>query len=264
MTQDSTDKDDIALSAYLDGELSDSEADRISERLAKEPALARRLEALRSGDEATRRLFGKLDELPMPRRVMELLNEEAQTAAGGKVVPFPARFARQFFQLPVALAASVALIAGFLVSGVLRETGNVASSFPVLASGEIAAGSALQEQLESGISKVPQASGGGIRSQLLLTFQDVSGDYCRQLQLFTDARSAQALACRRGGQWQLETLDFADGPSPSGPYQQASGSGSAAVNAAIDALIGDNEPLDAAAESRLVENGWKKNGLTTE
>jgi hypothetical protein len=258
MTQNSTIKDDLALSAYLDGELPQDEADRISARLASEPALLRRLEAMRGGDDATRQLFAKLDELPMPQRVLDLLNDRPQSSVDDKVVAFPARFARQYFQLPVALAASVALLAGFLISGVVRDTGGGAGDFRVLASGEIAAGSALHERLESGVSTAPQTSAGGFRSQLLLTFEDVSGDYCRQLRIATDVRSAQALACRRAGRWQLETLDFEDGLVPGGQYQQASGPGSAVLDAAIDALIGDNEPLDAGDESRLVNNGWKK------
>lgn len=258
MTEDSMDKDDLALSAYLDGELPQDEADRISERLAREPALAQRLEALRGGDDATRRLFAKVDELPMPQRVLDLLNEKGQAPVDSKVVSFPVRFARQYFQLPVALAASVALLAGFMVSALLRDTGSGAGQLPFLAAGEIAADSGLHEQLESGIGNETRTSGSGFRSQLLLTFQDTSGDYCRQLRIATETRSAQALACRRDGTWRLETLDFDDGLVPGGQYQPASGATSAAVTAAIDALIGGNEPLDVAAETRLVENGWKK------
>jgi hypothetical protein len=56
----------------------------------------------------------------------------------------------------------------------------------------------------------------------------------------------------------MEALDFGVAAPADGQYQQASGGGNAAVDAAIDALIGGNEALDAGDESRLVQGGWKK------
>ncbi|MEQ9563754.1 MAG: hypothetical protein RLN69_14645, partial [Woeseiaceae bacterium] len=90
---------------------------------------------------------------------------------------------------------------------------------------------------------------------LLLTFQDTAGDFCRQFRLDATTRAMQAVACRRSGGWYLEAADF-DAPASAGQYQQASAGG--AVHAVVDGLIGDNEPLGADEESRLVREGWKK------
>jgi negative regulator of sigma E activity len=246
--------DDIALSAYLDNELPEDEADRLTVRLAADPALLRRREAMRGGDRATRQLFARIDKMPLPQAVLDLL--AAPGAASGKVLPFPVRAVRQFLQVPVAIAASVALLAGFLASDLLRTAATSGANVTAIVAGNVDAGSELHGLLESGVSSEPETLTGGVQGRLLLTFQDNAGDYCRQLRLASTARAVQALACRRSGQWQIETLDFA-AATPDGQYQQAAQGGSAAVNAAVDALIGKNEPLDAAAESRLVRNGWK-------
>lgn len=259
MTQNSQTQDDIALSAYLDGELPQDEADRLSERLAVEPLLARRLESMRATDEATRTLFAEVDRMPMPQGVLDLLQEKPAHGRKSNVVPFPARVVRQFFQAPVAIAASVALLAGFLVSDLLRKDLQGVSDLGAIVAGKVAENSELYELLESGVSTDSEILAAGARGRLLLTFEDVDGDYCRQLQLSSDSRSLAAVACRRSDGWQMETLDFGPAGPLDGQYQQASQGGSAAVDAAIDALIGANEPLDAEAESRLVKGGWKKN-----
>jgi hypothetical protein len=258
MTQDSITPDDAALSAYLDGELPQDQADRLTERFAAEPVLARRLEAMRSTDHATRQLFAALDDMPIPKAVLELLQRKAPGAAKSNVIGFPVRVLRQFMQVPVAIAASAALLAGFLVHDLLRSDATTGSDLSTIVAGDVAAGSELFELLETGISSETQALAGGLRGRLLITFQDRSGDYCRQLHLSSERRSMQALACRRAGGWQVEMLDFEPASPSDGQYQQASRQSTAAVDAAIDALIGGNEPLDSAAESDLVRQGWKE------
>lgn len=249
MNEDSMTNDDIALSAYLDGELPQDQADRLSERLAREPLLAGRLEAMRASDDATRKLYAKLDDLPMPQSVLDML--AAPAAAPSNVVSFPMRVARQFWQAPVAIAASVALLAGFLVHDLLLEP---SSRVDAIVAGEVANGTELHELLESGLSGSSQNLQASVRGELLLTFQDTAGDFCRQFRLDSASRAMQAVACRRSDGWYLEAADF-DAVSANGQYQQASGG--SAVNAVVDGLIGGNEPLGAVEESRLVREGWK-------
>jgi hypothetical protein len=258
MTQNSQANDDIALSAYLDGELPQDEADRLSERLAVEPLLARRLESMRASDDATRGLFANLDAMPMPPGVLDLLQEKSAPRETSNVVPFPTRVARQFFQVPVAVAASVALLAGFLVHDLLQRTSTVGDDLGATVAGKVTHGTELYELLESGVSAETELLAAGTRGRLLLTFQDATGDYCRQLELSSDIRSVQVVACRRTGDWQMEALEFGPAATADGQYQPASRGSAPAVDAAIDALIGTNEPLDAEAESRLVKGGWKK------
>lgn len=270
MTQTSEsrqERDDRLLSAWLDDELSAAEADEITDRLAREPALARRLEALRGADPAARAVYEWLDELPMPQGVLDLLEERKRPAASGtpaarerdNVLPFPQRFVQSFWQAPVAVAASLALVAGFLGSRLLIEAPEAGMS--ALYAQQIPAGSGVHELLENGISTRPATLEDGSEGQLLLTFENNAGDWCRQLAVSRDAVRLQALACRRDGRWQTEALAY--GRPAGGDFQPASGNTPTAINAAIDRLIG-GEPLGADAEQALVRGGWEKNSPTRE
>lgn len=247
--------DDTLLSAYLDGELADDEADRITERLAREPALMRRLEAMKSADDATRQAFARLDEQPMPAAVLDMLGA-SKAEHSATVVPFPQRIVRNFTQLPVALAASVALVAGFLVSNVLREAPT--DPYGITAAGVVAAGSDLHELLEHGISAEPQQFADGATGQLVLTFEDKTGNYCRHLVVDGGEHGLQGVACRRAGGWQVEALSFGGGMDAGGPFRQASGTTPPAVNSAIDALIGPRDPLGVDEEKQLISDTWQK------
>lgn len=244
--------DDIALSAYIDGELPDADARALKERLLKEPALARRLKVLRGADSDALRLYSAIDKRPMPQGVLDLLDRAPKSS---NVLAFPKRGIQQFFQMPVAIAASVALLAGFMVAELFRESSGPAASG--LYAGAVDSNSALHRLLEDGISAEAQMLGDGRRAEILLTFQDRVGDYCRQLQVDSPAAPVQGVACRRGTNWQLEAVSIAGKRSPDGSYQQASGDTPAAINSTIDGLIGALPPLDREEEKSIISSGWK-------
>lgn len=261
MKESREERDDRLLSAYLDGELPETQADEITARLAREPELARRLEALQSVDPATRALFDRLDDLPMPRGVVDLLNEDSQNSRGRKpspggnnVLAFPRRLVRGFGQVPVAIAAALALVAGFL--GGRLQPGSPGPALDALYAQHIPAASGVHDLLENGISTEPARLADGSEARLLLTFEDRAGNWCRQLAVSREGRQLQALACRRDGRWQTEALAF--GQPASGEFRQAGGDTPAAIDAAIDRLIA-GEPADAEAERALVRDAWKKN-----
>jgi negative regulator of sigma E activity len=254
--------DDALLSAYLDGELPAREAEKLEMRLADDPLLASRLAAMRTADQATRKLYARIDELPMPQHVLDLLKEDGADVGGdaheSNVIAFPRRGIRQFVQMPVALAASVALAAGFLLSGLVSRESGTGSGVPDLYAGAIPNGSELHRLLETGQGPATQTLASGADGRVILTFQAEDGDYCRQFQLDAGSGSMHALACRRDdGAWRMETASYADSAAPGGLYQQASGAAPAALDAAVEALMGDREPLDPRQESLLISNSWR-------
>lgn len=266
MTEQAEISDDEALSAWLDGELPQAEADRLTERLASEPALAHRLEAMRSADGQVRDAFAAVDDAPMPQSVLDLLQLEQRSApaqdAASNVVPFPRRMVQPFLQAPVAIAAAVALAAGFFVSGQLRDGTLPGGPAESLYAGAIPAGSGLHALFETGESGRTMRLADGRSGQPLLTFADADGAWCRQVAIGGNAAgTVHAVACRRDGQWHTEVLsiDRQAVPDPAGPYQLASTTAPPAVSGVIDSLIGAGAPLDAPAESALIESGWQKN-----
>ena len=258
MTETDEHTDDIALSAYIDGELPEADVHELKARLLREPELARRLEVLRGSDSEAQRLYAAIDERPMPQAVLDLLQQKPAAAGDDNVIAFPTRGVRQFLQMPVAIAASVALLAGFLVADLFRESDIASPETGGLYAGQIDAQSNLHRLLEEGTSTDPQMLAEGISAELLLTFQDRNGDFCRQLRVDGGAAPLQGLACRRGDSWQVEAVSIAAEPSPDGSYQLASGATPIAIDAAIDALIGSRPPLDSDEEKAVISNAWTK------
>ena len=252
--------DDERLSAWLDGELPDVEAHRLEERLAAEPALARRLERLRQSDHAAQHAFHAIDGSPMPSAVLDLLRDEdadrSRDAQEASVVRLRPR-APRFFQVPVAIAASVALVAGFLVRDLIAPPG-IGEDTALPISGLVASGSGLFRLLETAPAGQPVDLADGSRAEVVLTFQANDGDWCRQFRMEADPAALHGLACRQPGGWQLETASFA-GPEPSdATFRQAAGATPAALEAAVRARLGAREPLDADEESQVLSEGWKK------
>ena len=252
---DDSHDDDTLLSAYIDGELPAAEADRITERLAREPLLMRRLEALRAGDTAVRDAFERLDAEPMPAAVLDMLGAKPGKPADN-VVAFPARGARRFLQVPVALAASIALVAGFVVSNVLRDAPGM--GIDLERGGAVASTSPLYGLLEHGVSGEAQVLASGTTGEVVLTFEDRGGDWCRQVAVASGPEALHGVACRRDGGWQVEALGYAPAGQAGGVYLPAGSDTPEAVDAAIDGLIGSADPLDASEENRVISEGWKK------
>jgi anti-sigma factor RsiW len=290
--------DEEALSALLDGALFPDEAERMRERLSREPALQRRFEAMQKADAAVRDAYRGIVNEPLPERVLQLLQPAAGGTAGyadatgatasddtesardrtgasasgvgegaagdTNVVGFTPRgkpswptAKPDWFTLPTALAAGVALVAGgalsFLMLSQVRSDGTGAL---VAGAGIVERGAALYETLQTGTSGTTREIGAQATATPRLTFVDAAGDYCRQVDVASAAGTTYALACRRAGDWRLELASFTAQRAPSnGLYRPAAGETPEAIDAAIDAMI-DGAPLSRAEEQQLVSRGW--------
>jgi hypothetical protein len=258
-------RDDELLSAWLDDELPEDQAEELASRLAREPALARRLEAMRSVDSAAVAALSSIDEQPIPERILDLLGPDADEpqqrgSATGNVVPLKRPMIARFLQAPVAIAASVALAVGFYLSTILGNGAGAPTEFGALAAGRILQDSKLYAAFDRGLSDSPVPVGGGRVAEPVLTFRSEDGAYCRQLHISGGPEPADALACRRNGNWELELLSFDPAPprTPRTFYGPAAYRSSAALQAAIEGLIGRAPPLDAAEEAAIVENEWQQ------
>lgn len=259
MTENFDNRDDEILGAYLDGELPEEQASGLAERLAREPRLRSRLEALRGADDATRAVFANLDEVPIPASVLGLFDAGSRKATAD-IVPFPRRIVQSFTSMPVAIAASVALLAGFLVRDFLRDTPEPSGHFDLYEARVIDRETGLHDLLEHGISAEKRVLSNAASGRVLLTFEDGSGDFCRQLEIEAGERSGQGVACRRGRNWQIEAFAFTGPRSAAGAYRMASGETPKAIESTIDALIGRGDPLGPDEEKLIISNSWKKPG----
>lgn len=255
--------DDEALSRLLDGALDAAEAERVRERMAREPALAARFAALARADAVVRGAYAPIAAEPVPAKLLELLEREPHETAAPRAAVVPLAERRNSLRsavAPLALAASVALAVG-VVLGIAVGPG-VRTPDPVSLvadAGVVEPNSALYAALETLPSGSSRDLGGGLAATARLTFRTVTGGYCRQLDVSGPRGSTTALGCRGDDGWRVQAATFsaASGTAePGGVYRPAAGVASA-LDAAVDELI-DGEPLDRAAESEVIAGGWAR------
>ena len=240
---------DEMLMAYADGELDLVSRAEVEAAMATDPevaravqrhrTLARRVQTAYQGvlDEPVPAALARLADAPVTAPVVDLAAKrsarEATRAAPGR------------WRLPQwgAIAASVAL--GLFVGVLWMRTPG--GPYTETADGLIAQGAldaALTGQLAGSLGT------GGPR--VGISFRDRGGAYCRTFHLQQEAPLA-GLACRHGEDWKIRVL--AEASASSGELRTAA-SMPMAVLKAVDTSI-DGEPLDAAAEEKAREAGWR-------
>jgi len=173
---------------------------------------------------------------------------------GGKPVPPVSRPTRW----PVAIAALAAGIGGIVVGFVLSRSqqpkvvpivASVAPASPSLSGAS--SNQLLLATLENGESG--KAAVEGDRAvQIILTFEADDGRYCRTFGARDASASAEGVACRTAGQWQVVAWD---GTADPGEGFHAAGS-SELLDDAMDRL-GGSPALEVADERKLIEEHWE-------
>lgn len=107
--------DDEILSACHDGELPPTEVEAVRRRLAREPDLAERLEAMRYVDAVAAGALRAHDGTPVPERILTLLEraeeEQSQRLESGRVVSLRRREGGVCSRWSAAIKAWVAFVA---------------------------------------------------------------------------------------------------------------------------------------------------------
>lgn len=257
MNNEAHEHDDELLSAYLDGELSKADANELERRLARDPKLSERLESMRAMDRVAAVAFHEMDERPMPKRVLELLGEEKERPHASNVVPLWRNTGLgEFIRLPVALAASIALVAGLWLGGFL---GNGGAPEGAAWANRIVEDSALYAAFDRAASGESMELGNDRYAEPVLTFRSDGGAWCRQVRITGGPAPAATLACRRNGEWQVELVAFAPAAAApdEGEYGQASAVSTPAMRAALDELMSREPPLGPAEEADVIDREWE-------
>lgn len=236
--------DDEILMKRVDGELTPEAGAAIDAAAAGDPALARRLERMRG----LRALAGEAfpaaadpRDAGLARLIMEGRRSWMGRLAGGLGAAFAPRHA------PVwGATAAAAFVLGLGVGWLGRD--RPPEGFALAADGGLADG-ALVRVLDRGLA----ADGADAEGRAVgLTFRDADGRWCRT---FTAGQAGVAgLACREDAGWRMRALaPF----RPSGSEVRTAGADiPEVVLAAVDAAIA-GETLDAAAEGRARDAGWR-------
>jgi hypothetical protein len=247
-----------ALMAYADGELGAAESAALEQALATDPALRERVQRLRAQRARLQQAFGpELDE-PVPERLSTILRggpaAQARPALQA-VAPEPTAV-----RAPQASAANAphwmrwggmaaCLVAGVLLGQRLGGPGGVGEAALAFEGGRAVAGTPLQRALDTQLASEGAATAS---VAVQLSYLDRQGRYCRSFSLAATA----GLACHEAGGWRVEQL-VASEPAAGGALRQAASAlPPALLEAAERAMAGS--PLDAAAERRARDAGWRR------
>lgn len=249
------------LMAYADGELSAEDAVEVEAEVAADPALKAKVEKHRRLRVKLAGAFQGVIEERTPQRLSAAV--EGRSHMSAELVDLEAvRHAKEALKqaerpkrpawAPWALAAGIAAVGLIVAAPLFLKAPLTPQGQQLLAAnaGGMTAGAPLARALDRELASDPKP---GERIAIGLTFKDHSGAWCRS---FTSEGDGLAgLACRNGARWRVEVV--AASPHAARKEFQVAGSGApAAVQAAIAAALA-GQPLDAAAERRARDGGWR-------
>ena len=210
------------LVRYLDGELDAEEARAVERALAADPSLRNTLRSLSEGTALLRAAFNEPVHGAVPQALAERVSASLAKARGGTPSWASRRLAPRRGYIPVAVAASVAVIAlglggGYLVSDA-RLAGERARFEALLQEDRQAFELAVQDALERQTSGTSVAwhnpgSGNGGTVTPIRTFKSSNGEWCREYaheaKTASGAERRHAIACRaQQGRWETRVPVF--------------------------------------------------------
>lgn len=229
------------IAAYLDGAMSDAEAQAFEQEIGENPELAAELERMTDNDALLRAAFAEPEISDDFLARMGLVEQPVAADLG----PVPAEPANdnpplwRHWQMPVggAIAAGLALALAFTF-----QTGSNASPFSdaleKTPSGQLAA-------LDDGAALTP-----------LLSFQSGDGRFCREFAYSAGTSERGGIACRDAAGWTVEAWGEGAGALPDpGEIALANGADTRSLDETYRAL-GASDPITAERESDLIKQGW--------
>jgi surface antigen len=248
---------DETLMAYADGELSPSARRSVRQTLARDPALAQKLDSF----VATGRLnlsdaFDDILSEPVPPHLLEAVlgtrHRPAQAAAPLALLVDCIRRWRSILRvstwsLAAVPALSVGLVLGAVGSWLVQPSGGLVREM----GGRLIASGPLQQVLET------TPSGTAIRAGQDMfepesTFYSQKQEWCREYQLLAGAENRfKGLACRsRDGTWRVDIHAQARSTTAYAPAAHG------VVADAVEKLM-QGQPLALEAEKRLIKEAWR-------
>jgi hypothetical protein len=250
---------DEVLMAYADGELDAAARNAVESAMRADPQLEKRVAQHRALRERLQAAYSAELLQEVPERLVAAARSAPSTQAGKVVHLQDARAAferaaararprRAQWRLAGSIAASliVGVGLGFFLWGrtespLLRSAGGA-----LVAGGQLAKTLSVQLAAEQSRSSAVQIG---------LSFLAKSGDYCRTFEI-GGAVSSSGLACRHGGEWQIQALTQGPDAAGNGEYRTAGSALSATILKSVEAQIAA-EPLDQAGERMARQRGWK-------
>ncbi|HRD77397.1 MAG TPA: hypothetical protein PK264_15935 [Hyphomicrobiaceae bacterium] len=259
------------LVQYADGELDEAKRREIEAYLASDPKAAELVNRLQKSAALLKQAFEVPASSPVPDRLIAVLQESPAARPGvvdaehtTTITPIGRRrLSQRGMFLPMAMAASLALVVGAGVGFGLRDFRSPSIS-TVIAAGPVASGSALARLLHSRTTGEGEQIGAGARRiEVVGTFRDRTGRPCREIEQLdgkdtSTAPELAAIACADGaGGWVVEgVVRVAASATPDGKFRPSGADEKDALKALLIAL-GAGAAVSPSEERGLIQRSWK-------
>lgn len=231
-----SDRDLELLSQFIDGELADSEASALRERLLAEPSLRAHYEQMKSVNRRVGDAFASAEYEAVPEHVAAAL---AAGGAGTVVHTSPVSWYHG------AVAASVLAAAVLLVSPQWGDDSAHETTFA----------SVLETAPSRAQGWETLADGGDVRP--LLSFRSIEGAYCREYLLRSGDTAERGVACRdQANSWSVQVSVVESLPGDVSDYRPASSHDVDVIARYVD-LQADGDVLSLADEAAVMERNWQ-------
>lgn len=228
--------------AYVDGELSGAELAAFERTMLADPAVRAQVDAERALRDRLARHYAPVIDEPIADRFSAMFAGVGEA----KIIDFASEKSKRQPNSPrwinfgaIAATLAVGMIAGQMVD----LSGSPVSS----RDGQLIAKAGLSSALDTQLASAQPIDA---KVRIGVTFREPQGTICRSF----DSPNLAGIACRAGGKWQLRQTVAPDRNAPT-EYRQAGSANAAIMQAAQSMMTG--EPLDAAAERKAREAGWR-------
>ncbi|MDE2466336.1 MAG: hypothetical protein KGO02_21875 [Alphaproteobacteria bacterium] len=240
------DPDRQTLDAFVDGELSPENMQRIAGLLEQRPDLDRYVREQEQLRAALKDAFAELAALPASSRLVRTV-QTAPVSWRWRLRALVRRGVSPRSLLPLGAALAIGIAFGIL----LRPTPN----FSINGAGQLIATGRMGHVLDTQLASMRYVGRG---PRIGISFRDKAGHDCRTFSLGSSA----GLACHQSGAWVIGVLVKRSPENPGAPYQMAGSTMPEAVRRIVEKSI-SGSPFDAAAERDARRHGWSGRGLGT-
>jgi hypothetical protein len=253
---------DEQLSAFLDGELSDVEFQKLEACLVNDSKLRQRLSDLAEANTALQAAYRPIADEPVPAHILAMLDAPKPVSKNAEnsndvIELFSVNDNQRGSKWLLPIAASIALVAGVIIGQF--GLGGAGSNQTLMAqvSGTIAPDNPLFDVLETTPSAMQAAliAGETIEVRPTLSYQTASGTYCREFEVTGTDTALHSVACRSDAGWEIQILNRIQVHGQEG-MRTASGASDQAVDQFVSDTM-DDIPFGSEQELVLIKNGWK-------
>jgi hypothetical protein len=249
---------DETLMAYADGELDAAARAAVESAMRDDPQIEKRIAAHRTLRSTVQAAYSAELSEDIPERLLTAARGAAGTQRSKVVNLQDARAAMERSRSHARPLPTQWRTAGTIAASVIAGVGlgffmwgQAGSPLMQSAGGALVARGQLAKALSNQLAADPAPNSA---VHIGVSFRAKSGDYCRTFAL-AGAVSPSGLACRHGGEWQVQALTQEPGTVGGSGYRTAGSAMSATILKFVEGEI-SGEPLDQAGERAARQRGW--------